>query len=66
MSGSAAPIEGQAEPIKLDAQGIRNVTIALDTTPDKGVPLTLEVEVLPVPGEQVVDNNKFTYTVTFD
>lgn len=66
LSGSAAPIEGQAEPIKLDAQGIRNVTIALDTTPDKGVPLTLEVEVLPVPGEQVVDNNKFTYTVTFD
>ena len=42
------------------------MTIAADTTPDTGVPLTLEVEVQPVPGEQVIDNNKLTYTVTFE
>ena len=58
---------GRGGPIaKLDAQGIETITLALDDTPDTDVPLTLQVEVLPVPGEQVVDNNTATYTVTFD
>ena len=29
------------------------------------MPLTLQIEVLPVPGEEVSDNNAATYTVTF-
>ena len=38
----------------------------LDDLPETNVPLTLEVEVLPVPGEEVADNNAATYTVTFN
>ena len=30
-----------------------------------GEPLTLEVTVNPVPGEQITTNNRFTYQLTF-
>ena len=40
--------------------------MGLDDVPDPGTPLTLEVEVLPVPGEESADNNQATYTVTFE
>jgi hypothetical protein len=34
--------------------------------PDTDVQLTLVVEVLPVLGETLIDNNAATYTVTFN
>lgn len=41
------------------------VVIPLTTAPPIGTPVTVEVEVRPVPGEKVTDNNTATYTVLF-
>lgn len=41
------------------------VTVPLSNAPPIGTPVTVEVEVRPVPGEKVTDNNKSTYTVLF-
>jgi hypothetical protein len=40
-------------------------TVKIPITPAPRGQATLDVEVRPVPGEQVADNNKATYTVTF-
>ena len=66
ISGGAVPIEGQQNIPSLDAQGIKEQPIGFETEPETDTPLTLRVEVLPVPGETVTDNNTFTYTVTFN
>ena len=66
LSGGAVPIDEQITITKLDSQGIEEAKLPLEDVPDVGTPLTLEVEVLPVPGEEVVENNTATYTVTFD
>jgi hypothetical protein len=65
LSGGAVPIEGEDQIPKLDAQGITDLKIPLTDTPDADVPLTLQIEVLPVPGEASSDNNAATYPVTF-
>jgi hypothetical protein len=65
FSGGAVPLQGEGSIAKLDAQGIETITLGLQDMPDTDVPLTLQVEVLPVPGEAVSDNNAATYTVTF-
>ena len=59
------PLQGEGSIAKLDAQGIETITLGLEDMPDTDVPLTLQIEVLPVPGEAVSDNNAATYTVTF-
>lgn len=41
-------------------------TIPLDEPPPIGTPTTIEVEVRPVPGEKVTDNNKSEYTTLFE
>ncbi len=66
LSGGVVPLEGEATIARLDASGIDEADLTLDDAPDTDVPLTLEVEVLPVPGEEVSDNNVATYTVTFN
>ncbi len=66
LSGGAVPLQGDATISKLDAQGIDEAALPLEDLPDTDVPLTLEVEVLPVLGEEVADNNAATYTVTFN
>ena len=66
LSGGAVPLQGDATIAKLDAQGIDEAALPLEDLPDTDVPLTLEVEVLPVLGEEVADNNAATYTVTFN
>jgi hypothetical protein len=66
FSGGAVPLEGEGSIAKLDAQGIETISLGLEDVPDTDVPLTLQIEVLPVPGEEVSDNNAATYTVTFN
>jgi hypothetical protein len=66
LSGGAVPIEGEGTISKLDAQGIDDVKVQLEDMPDVDVPLTLNVEVQAVLGEEVSDNNAATYTVTFN
>jgi hypothetical protein len=66
LTGGTQPIEGEVTVPRLDSQGIDTATLPIDPEPETGVPLTLEVTALPVGGEQVVDNNTATYTVTFE
>lgn len=66
LSGGAVPFEGEDTVPSLDASGIEKVTLQLEDAPDTDIALTLEVEVLPVLGEEVADNNAATYTVTFN
>ena len=66
LSGGTVPIEGEGAIVKLDAQGIQDLKLPLEEVPDLETPLTLEVEVQAVLGEQVSDNNAATYNVTFN
>ncbi|HWM54392.1 MAG TPA: hypothetical protein VNO20_03280, partial [Solirubrobacterales bacterium] len=59
-------VEGMATIPSIDAQGIGETSVPLDTVPETDVPLTLVIEVIPVLGETVIDNNSATYTVTFN
>ena len=67
LSGGAVPLEGEAHDREARRAGDRRGDARRSRTlPDTDVPLTLEVEVLPVLGEEVADNNAATYTVTFN
>ena len=65
-------ITGGSSPIDLDRPIARfgpgetaTVTIPISPRPPSGRQVTVNVEVAPVPGEQVQDNNRASYTVTF-
>jgi hypothetical protein len=49
----------------LDAGDVGTVKVPLTTKPQPGAETTIEVNVVPVPGEQLSDNNSATYTVVF-
>lgn len=66
LSGGPVPIEGEAPPLNIDAQGNEIATLAIEEEPELNTPYTLEIEVLPVPNESVFDNNRATYTITFE
>jgi hypothetical protein len=66
LSGGTIAIEGEDAIARLDAQGIQDLKLPLEDMPDLDTPLTLDVEVVAVLGEQVADNNAATYTVTFN
>ena len=66
LSGGGTTLSGTGTISKIDAGGTTEVSIPFDGEPESGVPLTLEVQVLPVIGETLFDNNVATYTVTFD
>jgi hypothetical protein len=50
----------------LDAGDIGTVKVPLTTKPQPGAETTIEVNVVPVPGEQLPANNSATYTVVFE
>ena len=60
------PIDGRGDDLEIDAQGIDDGNDPARHEPDHREPLTLEVEVLPVPGEDAVRQQHATYTVTFE
>jgi hypothetical protein len=66
LDGGSVALEGQAAIASIDAQGIAEATIPLESLPETDVALTLQIDVLPVLGETVIDNNAATYTVTFN
>ncbi len=66
LSGGATTIAGEAAIASIDAGGSTEATATLEPAPERGAPLTLTVEVLPVLGEQLADDNSATYTVIFD
>jgi hypothetical protein len=65
LTGGAVPFEGQESIDKLDSGGNTTVPIALNDVPEANTPMTLVIDVLPVPGEADSSNNTATYTVTF-
>ena len=65
LTGGALPLEGEASIDKLDSGGNTEVQLTLDDLPEASTPLTLVIDVLPVPGEENSTNNTATYTVTF-
>ena len=65
MTGGAVPLEGEDSISKLDSGGNTEVTLPALGQPEPNTPLTLVVDVLPVPDEVDSSNNAATYTVTF-
>ncbi len=66
LTGGSQTISGDTTIPRIAAGGIQTATIPIDPAPDTGQQLTLEVTVTPVPGEQIADNNRSTYQVTFE
>jgi hypothetical protein len=65
-------IEGAGKPIvvtqtipAITAGQTATASIPLATAPPTGLPVTIKVEVLPVPGEKNTTNNKATYSAVF-
>jgi CARDB protein len=65
LTGGSQTISGEATIPRIAAGGIETASIPIQPAPDTGTQLTLEVTVQPVPGEQIADNNRSTYQVTF-
>jgi hypothetical protein len=65
LTGGTQTITGDATIPRISAGGIETASIPIQPAPDTGQQLTLEVTVQPVPGEQIADNNRSTYQVTF-
>jgi hypothetical protein len=66
LAGGSQTISGGATISRIAAGGIQTASIPIDPDPDPGQQLTLEVTVQPVPGEQIADNNRSSYQVTFE
>jgi hypothetical protein len=65
ISGAGSPITAskRIDQTKAGQQG--QATVALSRTPPIGTPVTVTVEIAPVPGEKTTDNNKLTFTAFF-
>jgi hypothetical protein len=65
-------IRGSGKPIVLEDKlpviaigQTKTVNVSLSSTPPTGQPVTIQVEVLPVPGEKKTDNNKASFPAVF-
>lgn len=65
LTGGAQTISGDATIPRIAAGAIQTASIPIEPDPDPGQQLTLEVTVQPVPGEQIAENNRSSYQVTF-
>jgi len=65
LTGGAQTISGDATIPRIAPGGIQTASIPIQPDPDTGKALTLEVTVQPVVGEQISENNRSTYQVTF-
>ena len=63
--GAGEPLTVQRRVDMTTAGQPTEVAIPLDRPPPVGEPLTVEVQVAPVPGEEMADNNAQEYTVLF-
>jgi hypothetical protein len=66
LSGASGASQGVTTVSRIAAGDTSEATIAFADEPPTGTPLTLEISVLPVPGETLFENNTLTYTVTFE
>lgn len=63
--GDRDDIEVEKSVNTIAAGATADVTIPISPAPPRGEPLRVTVEAEPVPGEEVEDNNRAQYTVTF-
>jgi hypothetical protein len=65
MTGGPETIQGTATIGSIAPGAIQTAALPIKPSPPRNTPLTLEVTVNPVPGEQITTNNRFTYQLTF-
>jgi len=65
ITGAGKPITLTKTINQTKAGASAEATIPLTTTPPIGAPVTIKVQIVGVPGEKVVDNNKSQYTAIF-
>jgi hypothetical protein len=65
ISGAGKPIVTEQKIATLPKGTPQTVNVALSQTPTAGQPVTITVQVLPVPGEKNLTNNKATYKAIF-
>lgn len=63
--GNRDEIEVERNVSRIAAGATADVTIPISPAPQRNEPLRVTVEAEPVPGEEVEDNNRAQYTVTF-
>jgi hypothetical protein len=65
LTGGPQTIQGNTTIGSIAAGAIQTAPLPIHPSPPRNTPLTLEVTVNPVPGEQITTNNRFTYQLTF-
>jgi hypothetical protein len=65
LTGGPQTIDGTATIPSLTAGGVQTAKLPVHPSPERNNELTLEVTVLPVPGETITTNNRSTYQLTF-
>ena len=65
LTGGPQTIEGTTTIGSIAPGAVQTATLPIHPSPQRNTPLTLEVTVNPVPGEQITTNNRFTYQLTF-
>jgi hypothetical protein len=65
ITGAGKPITVEQRISNFPHGTSQTVNVALAQTPPKGQPVKINVNVLPVPGEKKLDNNKATYPAIF-
>jgi hypothetical protein len=65
LTGGPQTIDGTATIGTIAAGGVQTAALPIHPQPERNVELTLEVTVLPVPGETITTNNRSTYQLTF-
>jgi septal ring-binding cell division protein DamX len=65
LTGGPQTIDGTTTIPSITAGGVQTASLPVQPSPERNVELTLEITVLPVPGETITTNNRFTYQLTF-
>ena len=65
ISGAGKPITVQQQIDTINAGETQTASVPLPRLPATGRPVTIAVQVLPVPGEKKLDNNKQSYQAVF-
>ncbi len=66
LTGGPQTIDGTTTISSISPGAVQTASLPIKPAPEKGTQLTLEVTVIPVPGEQITTNNRITYQLTFD
>lgn len=65
LTGGPQTIDGTTTIGTIAPGGVQRAALPIHPQPERNVELTLEVTVLPVPGETITTNNRSTYQLTF-